>query len=47
MPRRAVKALIDLCHSYDVKVDTGGYEHVLTLRAKAVDQYMRSASALN
>lgn len=47
MPRRAVKELIDLCHSYDVKVDTGGFiEHVLTLGTKAVDQYIEECKRL-
>jgi phosphosulfolactate synthase (CoM biosynthesis protein A) len=47
MPRRAVKELVDLCHSYDVKVDTGGFiEHVLTLGAKAVDQYIEECKRL-
>jgi phosphosulfolactate synthase (CoM biosynthesis protein A) len=42
MPRRAVSELIDLCHRYDVKVDTGGYiEHVLTLGKEAVEAYIR------
>src|SRR4030042_1425087 len=31
MPRQAVKELIDLCHDYDVLVDTGGFmDHVMT-----------------
>lgn len=42
MPRRAVTELIDLCHRYDVKVDTGGFiEHVLTLGKDAVESYIR------
>lgn len=41
MPERAVKDLIDLCHRYDVLVDTGGYiEHVLTLGRDAVEKYI-------
>jgi phosphosulfolactate synthase (CoM biosynthesis protein A) len=41
MPRKAVKELIDLCHKYDVKVDTGGFiEHVLTQGNEAVDRYI-------
>lgn len=41
MPERAVKDLIDLCHRYDVLVDTGGYiEHVLTLGKDAVEKYI-------
>src|SRR6266496_1121995 len=47
MPRRAVKELVDLCHRYDVKVDTGGFiEHVLTLGTKAVDQYIEECKRL-
>jgi phosphosulfolactate synthase (CoM biosynthesis protein A) len=41
MPRRAVKELIDLCHSYNVMVDTGGFiEHVLTQGSGAVSRYI-------
>jgi len=41
MPERAVKELIELCHRYDVKVDTGGFiEHVLTLGKDAVEKYI-------
>lgn len=41
MPRKAVKELIDLCHSRNVLVDTGGFiEHVLTLGDGAVDEYI-------
>ena len=47
MPRPAVKALIDLCHSYDVKVSTGGFiEHVLTLGPEAVNAYIRECKAI-
>jgi phosphosulfolactate synthase (CoM biosynthesis protein A) len=47
MPRRAVKELVDLCHNYDVKVDTGGFiEHVLTLGTNAVDQYIEECKRL-
>lgn len=42
MPRTALKELIDLCHSHDVMVSTGGFiEHVLTLGKDAVEQYIR------
>lgn len=42
MPRVALKELIDLCHSHDVMVSTGGFiEHVLTLGKEAVEQYIR------
>lgn len=41
MPEKAVRELIDLCHHYDVLVDTGGYiEHVLTLGRDAVEKYI-------
>src|SRR5512147_889238 len=41
MPRKAVKDLIDLCHRYDVAVDTGGFiEHILTLGHDAVTRYI-------
>lgn len=41
MPEKAVRELIDLCHRYDVLVDTGGYiEHVLTLGREAVEKYI-------
>lgn len=41
MPEKAVRELIDLCHRYDVKADTGGYiEHVLTLGKDAVERYI-------
>lgn len=47
MPRKEVKALIGLCHNFDVKVDTGGFiEHVLTLGAEAVKQYVRECRSL-
>ena len=47
MPRAAVKELIDLCHSYDVLVSTGGFiEHVLTRGAEAVDAYVRECKAI-
>ncbi len=47
MPRKAVKELIDLCHRFDVKVDTGGFiEHVLTLGPGAVTQYIAECKRL-
>ncbi len=47
MPRRAVKGIVDLCHRYDVEVDTGGFiEHVLTLGAGAVDRYIEECKRL-
>ena len=47
MPRKAVKELIDLCHRYDVKVDTGGFiEHVLTQGNDAVARYIEECKRL-
>ena len=47
MPRLAVKELIDLCHEYDVLVDTGGFmEHVLTQGREAVDRYIAECKNL-
>jgi len=41
MPRPALKRLIDVCHSHDVLVSTGGFiEHVLTQGSEAVDHYI-------
>lgn len=47
MPRQAVKELIDLCHEYDVLVDTGGFmEYVLTQGREAVDWYIEECKNL-
>ena len=47
MPRNIVKQLLDLCHQHDVLVSTGGFiEHVLTLGAPAVDQYIQECKQL-
>jgi len=47
MPRSAVKELLDLCHSYQVEVSTGGFiEHVLTLGPQAVSRYIEECKAL-
>jgi phosphosulfolactate synthase (CoM biosynthesis protein A) len=47
MPRSAVKELIDLCHTFAVKVSTGGFiEHVLTLGPDAVNGYLQECKAL-
>lgn len=41
MPREAVRGLIDICHTHDVLVSTGGFiEHVLTRGPEAVDRYL-------
>jgi phosphosulfolactate synthase (CoM biosynthesis protein A) len=47
MPRPVVKELIDLCHSRDVLVSTGGFiEHVLAQGADAVHRYIRECKEL-
>jgi len=47
MPRKAVKELIDLCHEYDVLVDTGGFmEHVLAKGPEMVDRYIQTCKEL-
>ena len=47
MPRRAVREVVDLCHRYGVKVDTGGFiEHVLTQGPRAVQQYIEECKRL-
>jgi len=47
MPREAVKELIDLCHEYNVLVDTGGFmEHVLTQGPEMVDRYIQECKEL-
>jgi phosphosulfolactate synthase (CoM biosynthesis protein A) len=41
MPEKAVRDLIEVAHSYDVLVSTGGFvEHVLTQGPQAVDAYL-------
>lgn len=47
MPRAVVKELIDLCHSHQVLVSTGGFiEHVLTRGREAVDAYIKESKAI-
>jgi phosphosulfolactate synthase (CoM biosynthesis protein A) len=47
MRRRAVRALIDLCHSRQVRVSTGGFlEYVLTQGPAAVDRYLGECQEL-
>lgn len=47
MPRRTVKELLDLCHSHNVVVSTGGFiEYVLTQGPQAVDRYIEECKAL-
>jgi phosphosulfolactate synthase (CoM biosynthesis protein A) len=41
MEEKALRQLISVCHSHDVKVSTGGFiEHVLTRGPGAVDSYL-------
>ncbi len=47
MPRQVVKELLDLCHTYNVQVSTGGFiEHVLTLGPEAVKAYIQECREL-
>src|SRR5574338_1624543 len=47
MPRKAVKELLDICHSHDVLVSTGGFiEHVLTLGPEAVNSYIKECKEI-
>jgi phosphosulfolactate synthase (CoM biosynthesis protein A) len=47
MPRKAVKELLDLCHSHNVMVSTGGFiEHVLTQGPEAVNWYIEECKEL-
>lgn len=47
MPRKEVKKLIDIAHSHDVYVSTGGWiERVLTHGSDAVDYYIKEAQSL-
>jgi phosphosulfolactate synthase (CoM biosynthesis protein A) len=47
MPRKAVQELLDLCHSYDVMVSTGGFiEHVLTQGPEAVNWYIEECKEM-
>ncbi len=47
MPLKVVKEIIDLCHRFDVKVDTGGFiEHVLVMGSRAVHQYIEECKRL-
>ncbi len=43
MPKEALKELIELCHEYNVLVDTGGFmEHILTQGPEMVDRYIQT-----
>jgi len=47
MPKKQVKALIDLAHQYDIYVSTGGWiERMLTYGTEMVDRYIDEAKNL-
>ncbi|HVR30059.1 MAG TPA: phosphosulfolactate synthase [Thermoanaerobaculia bacterium] len=47
MPRKAVRAINDLCHRHDVLVSTGGFlEYVLTQGSDAVSRYIDECKEL-
>ncbi|HWT81443.1 MAG TPA: phosphosulfolactate synthase, partial [Candidatus Methylomirabilis sp.] len=47
MPRGAVRELLEICHSHQVLVSTGGFiEHVLTQGPDAVDRYIQECKDL-
>ncbi|MBW2305819.1 MAG: phosphosulfolactate synthase [Deltaproteobacteria bacterium] len=47
MPPHAVRELIDLCHSHNALVSTGGFiEYVLTQGTDAVDRYVQECKEL-
>jgi phosphosulfolactate synthase (CoM biosynthesis protein A) len=47
IPKKVLKQIIDLCHSYDVLVSTGGWiEYVLTQGPAAVERYIDEVKAL-
>ena len=47
MPRAAVTELLEICHSHDVKVSTGGFiETVVTRGPEAVDRYLEECREL-
>jgi phosphosulfolactate synthase (CoM biosynthesis protein A) len=46
IPKKVLKQIIDLCHSYDVLVSTGGWiEYVLTQGPAAVDRYIEEVNS--
>jgi phosphosulfolactate synthase (CoM biosynthesis protein A) len=47
IPKEELRRIIDLCHSFDVAVSTGGFiEHVLTLGEEAVNKYIAECKAV-
>jgi phosphosulfolactate synthase (CoM biosynthesis protein A) len=47
MPADSIRAMVELCHTHDVLVSTGGFiEYVLTQGSDAVRQYIRECKEL-
>jgi phosphosulfolactate synthase (CoM biosynthesis protein A) len=47
IPKKSLTQLLDLAHSYDVQVSTGGWiEYVLTQGKKAVDRYIEEVKSV-
>ncbi len=47
IPKKSLKQLLDLAHSYDVNVSTGGWiEYVLTQGKQAVDRYIEEVKSV-
>ncbi len=47
IPRKSLTQLLDLAHSYDVQVSTGGWiEYVLTQGKQAVDRYIEEVKSV-
>lgn len=47
IPKKSLKELLDLAHSYDVLVSTGGWiEYVLTQGKEAVDKYVEEVKSV-
>lgn len=47
IPKKALAEILDLCHSYDVMVSTGGWiEYVLTQGKESVDRYIEEVKSV-
>ncbi len=47
IPKKALTEILDLCHSYDVMVSTGGWiEYVLTQGKEAVERYIEEVKSI-
>ncbi|CAI9085656.1 phosphosulfolactate synthase [Candidatus Methylacidiphilum fumarolicum] len=47
MPKRALKDIINLCHSHNVLVSTGGFiERVLTMGSELIDKYLNECKSI-